>query len=86
MTVETTTMSENGRVVVPAAIRKAADIRPKEALTIQVVDGGVLIKTRRQAWVEAQAAVKAVFGPGRSPSAELIAERRLEARREEELG
>jgi AbrB family looped-hinge helix DNA binding protein len=76
-------MSANGRVVVPAAIRKAADIRPKEALIFQVRDGGVLIKTRRQALAEAQAAVREVFGPGRSPSAELIAERRLEAMREE---
>jgi AbrB family looped-hinge helix DNA binding protein len=86
MSVETSGMTDNGRIVVPAAIRRAADIRPKEALIFQVVDGGILIQTRRQAIERAQAVVKRLLGPGRSPAAELIAERRLEAKREERGG
>lgn len=84
--VETTSMSENGRLVLPAAVRKAAGIRPKEVLTVRVDEEGVHIQTRRQALAKAQAVVQKLFGPGRSPSAELIAERRLEAKKEERGG
>ena len=86
MDVETTSMSENGRLILPAAIRKAAGIRPKEVLTVRVDEEGVHIQTRRQAIKRAQAIVQKYFGPGRSPSAELIAERRLEVKREQQGG
>jgi bifunctional DNA-binding transcriptional regulator/antitoxin component of YhaV-PrlF toxin-antitoxin module len=86
MSVETTSMSENGRIVLPVAIRRAAGIRPKEVLTVRVDEEGIHLQTRRQAILRAQAVVKKVFGPGRSPSAELIAERRREAKKEHQGG
>ncbi len=76
---ETTSMSENGRIVLPAAIRRAADVRPKEVLTVRVDDEGIHIQTRRQAIRQAQATVKR-FTKGRTGLVhEFLLERREEA-------
>lgn len=55
---KTTRMSEDGRIVLPAAIRRAADVRPKEVLAVRVDDEGIHIQTRRQAIRQAQAVVR----------------------------
>ena len=81
---EMTRMGENGRVVIPAPIREAIGLKPGERLAITVEDYGLRIQTFRQQIAEARAALREVIEPGRSLSAELIAERRLEAKRERE--
>jgi AbrB family looped-hinge helix DNA binding protein len=77
-------MGENGRVVIPAPIREAMGLKPGAALHLSLDEEGLRIQTVRQQIARAQAVVRKLFGPGRSLSAELIAERRLEAKREEE--
>jgi bifunctional DNA-binding transcriptional regulator/antitoxin component of YhaV-PrlF toxin-antitoxin module len=51
-------MSEDGRIMLPTAIRRAADVRPKEVITVRVDDGWVHIQTRRQAIMQAQELLK----------------------------
>jgi AbrB family looped-hinge helix DNA binding protein len=84
---EMTRMSENGRIVIPAAIREAMGLRAGDTLEVSLEEDGLRLRTQRQMIARAQAMVQKIFGPGRSLSDELIAERRLEAKREEqELG
>jgi bifunctional DNA-binding transcriptional regulator/antitoxin component of YhaV-PrlF toxin-antitoxin module len=72
-------MSENGRIVLPAAIRRASDVRPKEVLTVRVDDEGIHIQTRRQSIRQAQAVVRK-FTKGRPGLVqEFLSERREEA-------
>jgi AbrB family looped-hinge helix DNA binding protein len=81
---DVTRMGENGRVVIPAPIREAVGLKPGDRLEVTVEEYGLRIQTSRQKIAEAQAVARRLFGPGRSPSRELIAERRLAAKREEE--
>ena len=76
-------MGKNGRLVIPAPIREALGLKPGQSLTVTVDEYGLRIQTFRQQIAEAQAVTRNIFGPGRSLSKELIAERRLEAKREE---
>jgi AbrB family looped-hinge helix DNA binding protein len=80
----TTRMGENGRIVIPASIRETMGLKPGDALQVSLDEEGLRIQTIRQQIAQAQAIVRKLFGPGRSLSKELIAERRLEAKREEE--
>jgi AbrB family looped-hinge helix DNA binding protein len=79
---KTTTMSENGRIVIPAAIRKAAGVKPKETLTVRVDEEGIHIQTRRQAIKRAQALVRQITGGRPGLVAEFLRERREDAARE----
>jgi AbrB family looped-hinge helix DNA binding protein len=83
---EMTRMGENGRVVIPAPIRETLGLKPGEPLAVTVDEYGLRIQTIRQQIAEARAVTRKLFGPGRSLSKELIAERRLEAKRERENG
>jgi AbrB family looped-hinge helix DNA binding protein len=82
MAAETTTMSENGRILIPAAIRKAAGVKPKEALTVRVDEEGIHIQTRRQAIKRAQTLVRRITGGRTGLVAEFLRERREEAARD----
>jgi len=75
-------INQQGRVVIPAECRAAAGIKPGDELLIEAVGEGELrLRTREQALKAAQAIV-ARYGSGRDLVAELIAERREEAKRE----
>lgn len=82
MDVETTSMSENGRILLPVAIRRAAGVRPKEPLTVRVDEQGIHIQTRRQAIKNAQALVRQITGGRPGLVAEFLQERREEAARD----
>ncbi len=82
MAVETTRMSENGRVLIPAAYRKELGFKPGEPLTLRIDESGLHIQSRRQAIRRAQEIMRKYIKPGRSVADELAAERRLEAKRE----
>jgi AbrB family looped-hinge helix DNA binding protein len=79
---EMTRMGQNGRLVIPAPIREKMGLKPGEQLAVSFDEFGLRIQTVRQQLAAARAALKTFIEPGRSLSAELIAERRLEAKRE----
>lgn len=77
-----TRMNRQGRIVIPAECRAAAGLKPGDELIVETVGEGELrLLTKEQALKKAQEIV-ARFGSGRDLVAELIAERRKEARGE----
>jgi len=82
MSVETAHISENGRIVIPAAYRKAMGLKGGEVVTIRMDEDGLHIQSRRQALRKVRENMKKYIKPGRSMVDALIAERRLEAKRE----
>ncbi len=83
---EQTRLSENGRIVIPAAFRKALGYEPGETLTLSIEEDGLHIQSVRQQLARAQAIVRKYVNPSRSLSDELIAERRREVARELKRG
>lgn len=73
-------INQQGRIVIPAECRAAADLKPGDELIVETVGKGELrLRTKEQALREAQRIV-ARFGSGsRDLVEELIAERRKEA-------
>lgn len=81
-------MSEGGRVVVPAEVRRALGVSEGDMLVGELRDGEFVLTTKR---ARMEAAVRHFQKfcppePGRSLVDELIAERRAEAAREERGG
>lgn len=83
MSAETTRMSENGRVLIPASLRKELGFQPGEALTLRIDESGLHIQSRRQAILRVRENMRKYIKPGRSMSDELIMKRRLESKREQ---
>lgn len=75
-------VNENGRVVIPAAFRKALGINIGDEVILRVEDDELRITTLKKRLERAQRLVRKYIKPGVSLSDELIAERRREARRE----
>ena len=75
-------LNENGRVVIPAAFRKALGIKPGDEVILRVDDGELRITTMKQRIERAQRRDRQYVKPGVSLVDELIAERREEAKRE----
>lgn len=75
-------VNENGRIVIPAALRKALGINSGDELIARVEDDELRITTMRKRLERAQRNVRKYIKRGISLSDELIAERRREARRE----
>lgn len=71
-----------GRIVVPAALRKALGFRTGESLVARVVDGCLVIEKTDS--VERRIHARFEKAKNQSLADELIAERRAEARRESE--
>ena len=82
MQLEKAQLGENGRIVIPSAFRKALGLKGGEVLTMRLDEDGLHIQTKRQALIKARAIVREHISADRSLSDELIAERRLEAKRE----
>lgn len=81
--VESSTLSAEGRVVIPASIRKALGLEPGDTLSFRVEGERVLMTTRATAIAELQqlfAGRRPATGPRASD--DLIGERRAEAVRE----
>jgi AbrB family looped-hinge helix DNA binding protein len=79
-----TKINANGRIVIPAEIRKAMGIQPGETLVMEVVDGALHIESFQRKLARMQDELIQLVGPDRSLADELVADRREEARREEE--
>lgn len=78
----TTTLNANGRVVIPAAVRRELGLDPGTELTVGVEDGRVVIETRENLLRRIRAEWQAAAGE-ESMVDELIADRRLEAAKEQ---
>ena len=74
-------MDRQGRLVVPASLRRQLDISPGEPLLAWIEDGRLVLASRQQA-IESVRALFAEVAPERSLTGELLAERQSEAARE----
>lgn len=75
-------INENGRIVIPAAMREALGIVPGEEVVLRVEDDELRITTMRHRIERARELVRRHVKPGRSLVDELMAERRKAAQRE----
>jgi AbrB family looped-hinge helix DNA binding protein len=77
-------INQNGRIVIPAAIRHEMGLKTGETLLMEVEDGVLRIESYSARIRRIQQEFAQYAKPGVLASDELIAERREEARREEE--
>jgi AbrB family looped-hinge helix DNA binding protein len=77
-----TRVNENGRVVIPAAFRKAMGINVGDEVVLRIEDDELRILTLKRRIERAQRLVRRHVKPGTSLADELIAERREAAQRE----
>lgn len=78
-------MSEGGRVVVPAEVRRALGVTEGETLIGELRNGEFILTTRKARLEHARHVFQQTFPPGSGSLAdELIAERHAEAARENE--
>jgi AbrB family looped-hinge helix DNA binding protein len=78
---QTVRLGPQGRLVIPAKVRRAAGIGPGDALAVHTRDGQVIIESREN--VERRIRERFAHIPSDVDLAdELIADRRAEARRE----
>ncbi|HEU0216269.1 MAG TPA: AbrB/MazE/SpoVT family DNA-binding domain-containing protein [Stellaceae bacterium] len=76
-------INEQGRIVIPAECRAAAELKPGDELLIEATAKGELcLRTKEQALKRAQEIVAPYLPKGRDLVQELIDERRAEAARE----
>lgn len=80
----TTRVNENGRIVIPAAIRQRMNLQPGDSIVMEVEDGVLRIESYRARIRRIQEEFKKFARPGVLASDELIAERRREALLEQE--
>jgi AbrB family looped-hinge helix DNA binding protein len=74
-----TKVREGGRLVIPAAYRKALGLKPGDEVILALEDGEIRVVSARQAIARAQALVRRYVPKDRNLSEELIQERREEA-------
>jgi AbrB family looped-hinge helix DNA binding protein len=75
-------VNENGRVVIPAAYRKALGIKAGDKVILRMEDDELRITTMKRRIERAQRRIRQYVKPGVSLADELIAERREAAKRE----
>ena len=76
-----TRIREGGRLVIPAAYRKALGLKPGDEVVLVLEEGEIRVVGTRQAVARAQALVRRYVPKGRPLSQELIQERREESAR-----
>jgi AbrB family looped-hinge helix DNA binding protein len=74
-----TRLNENGRLVIPASIRKALNLQPEAEVVLLVENGELRITTPQKRAERARQQFKKYVGEGVRLSEELIADRRKEA-------
>jgi AbrB family looped-hinge helix DNA binding protein len=78
----TTRINDNGRIVIPASIRKAMGLKPGNVVTMSVEDGVLRVEAHQARIRRIQAEFKKFATPGVRASEELISRRREEAQQE----
>ena len=78
-------VAENGRMVLPAEVRRALGLDGAGQLRIEVTKDGAQITTRRQALLRARERIGSIVPRARSLSEELIADRRREVEQDAAL-
>jgi len=71
-------VNENGRIVIPAALREGMGVRPGDAVVMEVEDGVLRVESHIARIRRIQSEVAKYAKPGVLASDELIAERREE--------
>jgi len=82
MAIYQTKVTEGGRVVIPAELRRQLGLQLGSDVILDIADGELRIRSVQQAIQHAQALVRRHVRPGASLSDELIRERREAADRE----
>ena len=77
------TIGSGGRINLPARQRRMLDLREGDEVVVGVENGGLRVESRDVAISRVQRKVRKRLGEGRRLSEELIAERRVEAERED---
>jgi AbrB family looped-hinge helix DNA binding protein len=77
-----TRLNENGRIVIPAAMRNALGLQAGDEVILIIEDGELRVTTSARRVERAQRLVRKHVPKGVSLAAELIADRRREAARE----
>jgi AbrB family looped-hinge helix DNA binding protein len=77
-----TQMSKNGRIILPAKLRKALEIKPGDEIVMQLENGSIRLMPLHQAVSLAQELVRKYVQRDTSLSDGLIQARRAEARDE----
>lgn len=75
-------VTEGGRVVIPAELRRALGLQPGAEAVMDIADGELRIRSVSQAIERAQSLVRPYVGQGVNLADELISERREAARLE----
>lgn len=83
MQVEHVKLGDDGRLVIPATIRKEVGLKPGDTVVIESDGDSLLLRSYEQVLREVQEAFAPCRVPGVSAADELIAERRAEAAAEE---
>jgi AbrB family looped-hinge helix DNA binding protein len=78
-----TRLGDDGRVVIPAPLRKELGLHPGDTIVLDVDDRGLHLRSLAQVVKEVQDAFAPYRRPGASVVDELIEERRAEAARDE---
>lgn len=79
----TVKISKNGRMHLPAEVRRSLGLKGEDHVVLTVEDGEVRMRTMAETLKRIRALARPYAPKGRLASEELIAERREEARREE---
>jgi AbrB family looped-hinge helix DNA binding protein len=78
-----TKLGDDGRVVIPAPMRKELGLRPGDTLVVESDGHSLLLRSYDEVLKETQEFFRQFIPPGLCLSDELIAERRAEAAREQ---
>lgn len=79
-------INENGRILIPASLRRQMGVGPGDSVIMEVVGGVLHVESYRARIRRIQEEFRQYAKPGVLASDELIAERRQESRREQEQG
>jgi AbrB family looped-hinge helix DNA binding protein len=77
-----TNLTKNGRLLLPAKFRKALDLRPGDELILRLEKDSIQVIPLQQAVAQAQKLVRKYVHDGASLVADLLLDRREEAKNE----
>lgn len=82
MTSQTVRIIEGGKLVIPAAFRRAMGLQTGDTVVVDLVEGSLRVQPLPAAVKQAQAVVRSFVPQGTALVAELIAERHADAKSE----